>query len=87
MARAAWRPWASASMCTVVRAGVASAPYPLSSKPMTARSPGAVEAEVAHGREDAQRHVVVEGRDGGHRRVGGAEFRQGVGRARSEYRD
>ena len=28
MARAAWRPWASASMCTVVRAGAASAPYP-----------------------------------------------------------
>ena len=28
-------------MCTVVSAGVVSAPYPLSSKPMTARSPGA----------------------------------------------
>jgi hypothetical protein len=48
---------------------------------------GRGEAGDAHGRQDAQRHVVVEGRDGGHRRVGGADFRQGVGRARSEYRD
>jgi syringate O-demethylase len=28
---------------------------------------GRGEAEVAHGRQDAQRHVVVEGRHGGHR--------------------
>jgi len=42
MARAAWRPWSSASMCTVVRAGVARAPYSVSSKPMTARSSGAL---------------------------------------------
>jgi hypothetical protein len=41
------------------------------------------EAEVAHDREDAQRYVVVEGRDRGHRRVGGAESAEGVSRFRS----
>jgi hypothetical protein len=48
---------------------------------------GRGEAEVAHGREDAQRHVVVESRDRGRRRVGGADLGQGVSRARSGFRN
>jgi hypothetical protein len=35
-------PWSSASMWIVVSAGIVSAPYSVSSNPMTARSPGAV---------------------------------------------
>jgi len=41
------------------------------------------EAEVAHRREDAQRYVVVEGRDRGHRGIRGAELAEGVSRFRS----
>jgi hypothetical protein len=41
------------------------------------------EAEVAHGGEDAQRHVVIEGRGRGHRGIRGAELAEGVSRFRS----
>jgi hypothetical protein len=42
-----------------------------------------VQPERPHGRQDAQRHVVVEGGDGGYPRPGGQEFAEGVGRVRS----
>jgi len=42
---------------------------------------------VGAGVAGASYPVVVEGRDGGHRRAGGTDFGEGVGCARSEYRD
>jgi hypothetical protein len=42
-----------------------------------------IQPERPHGRQDAQRHVVVEGGNGGYPRLGGQEFAEGVGRARS----
>ena len=66
--RAARRPNIRPSIRTVDRAGRHAAPTPLSSKPITARSFGAVSAEIGEGGEHAKRHLVVEGGD--RRRVG-----------------
>ena len=77
-ARAAWRPWASASMCTVVSVRRGQRPVAAVVEADDREVARRAEPERAHGGEHAQRHVVVERGDRGDRAGKGEQGAEGV---------